>query len=176
MSYRPGSLMEAHKQAEIERQRRAAGIHQEDFMPNFGPYPDHDKLQNSEPMFPGKVIMNASIGPQLTLFASKSFVADVMNEVFNECVKLREEGQKEYAGGDNAFGNFVRIAQDLEVTPEHVLYVYMKKHIDGIVAHIKGHKSQREDVRGRINDTIVYLTILRAMVETREPRTLSPQK
>lgn len=160
-------------------------------MPYFGPYPepspetiasalksyDPSKMQNYKNYVRTKIEEQAmGQEPQLTLFANKSFVADVMYEVFNECVKLREEGQKEYAGGDNAFGNFVRIAQDLEVTPEHVLYVYMKKHIDGIVAHIKGHKSQREDVRGRINDTIVYLTILRAMVETREPRILSPQK
>jgi hypothetical protein len=46
-----------------------------------------------------------------------------------------------------------------------VLWVYARKHIDGIVAYLQGHKSQREDVRGRINDLIVYCIILRAMIE-----------
>ena len=39
------------------------------------------------------------------------------------------------------------------------------KHIDGIASHIKGHTSQREDVRGRLTDAIVYLCILWGMIE-----------
>ena len=39
------------------------------------------------------------------------------------------------------------------------------KHIDGIIAYINGHESQRESITGRINDAIVYLCILRGMVE-----------
>ena len=42
---------------------------------------------------------------------------------------------------------------------------YMLKHIDGIAAFVKGHKSQREDVRGRITDCIVYLMLLWGMIE-----------
>jgi hypothetical protein len=42
------------------------------------------------------------------------------------------------------------------------------KHIDGIASHIKGHKSQREDVRGRLTDAIVYLTILWGMIESED--------
>ena len=43
--------------------------------------------------------------------------------------------------------------------------VYFLKHVDGISAHVKGHKSQREDVTGRITDAIVYLCLLRGMIE-----------
>ena len=46
--------------------------------------------------------------------------------------------------------------------------VYLLKHIDGITAYLSGHKSQREDVRGRIKDAIVYLMLLWAMIEERE--------
>ena len=42
---------------------------------------------------------------------------------------------------------------------------YMLKHIDGIAAYVKGHKSQREDVTGRITDCIVYLMLLWGMIE-----------
>ena len=42
---------------------------------------------------------------------------------------------------------------------------YMLKHVDGIAAYVKGHKSQREDVRGRITDCIVYLMLLWGMIE-----------
>ena len=43
--------------------------------------------------------------------------------------------------------------------------VYLLKHIDGIMAYINGHKSQREGVEGRITDAIVYLLLLRGMVD-----------
>jgi hypothetical protein len=37
--------------------------------------------------------------------------------------------------------------------------------MDGIIAHVDGHSSQREDVRGRITDAIVYLCLLWGMIE-----------
>tara|TARA_Y100001938_G_C7856425_1_gene313380 strand:+ start:263 stop:400 length:138 start_codon:yes stop_codon:yes gene_type:complete len=40
--------------------------------------------------------------------------------------------------------------------------------VDGVMSYIKGHKSQREDVRGRITDIIVYLMLLWGMVEEDE--------
>ena len=93
-------------------------------------------------------------------------LANVMDKVFEECRGLRQEGQKEYAHDtDNAMANFERIANALEMDRKQILWVYAAKHIDGIVAHINGHKSQRESVYGRINDLIVYAIILRAMIE-----------
>lgn len=76
---------------------------------------------------------------------------------------LRQAGQKEYAGGENAFGNFERLAAKLQLPREKVLWVYLTKHLDGIEAWLNGHKSQREPVTGRIEDAIVYLLLLHAM-------------
>lgn len=91
---------------------------------------------------------------------------NIMNMVFAECQALRDAGQKEYAHSvDNALRNFEQTAADTGITREQVLFIFMKKHIDGISAYIKGHKSQRESVTGRINDSIVYLCLLRCMVE-----------
>jgi len=97
-------------------------------------------------------------------------VAELFRAVFeNEIMALREAGQKEYARKKaNAFANFERIADDLSglgITREAVLWVYARKHIDGIASYLEGHDSQREDVRGRINDLIVYLLLLRAMID-----------
>jgi hypothetical protein len=46
--------------------------------------------------------------------------------------------------------------------------VYLLKHIDGISSFVNGHESQREDVRGRITDAIVYLCLLWGMVESKK--------
>jgi hypothetical protein len=92
----------------------------------------------------------------------------VMDQVFNECEALREAGQAEYAGGEDTFGNFNRLAQRLGVDRKQVLLTYLAKHQDGVDSYVRGHKSQREDVRGRINDQIVYLCLLRGMIEEEE--------
>lgn len=97
---------------------------------------------------------------------SKREVAELMTRMYNEEQETREDGQKEYAHDDsNALANFERVAQRLNITREQVLLVYLLKHVDGIVAWVGGHRSQREDVRGRIKDCRVYLTLLRAMAD-----------
>ena len=79
---------------------------------------------------------------------------------------MRAAGQKEYARkSDNAFANFERVGDNLDLNKKEVLLVYMLKHVDGVCSYVKGHKSQREDVRGRITDLIVYLCLLWGMIE-----------
>ena len=93
-------------------------------------------------------------------------MADVMEKVFEECKALRAAGQAEYAHQeDNAFANFERVAERTGLSRETALLVYAEKHIDGIHSWVQGHRSQRENVRGRINDLIVYMCLLRGMVD-----------
>jgi hypothetical protein len=87
-------------------------------------------------------------------------------EIIPAIMRTRDAGQKEYAHErKNVFANFERIARTLDVSREKVLMTYLLKHIDGISAYIKGYKSQRESVKGRITDAIVYLMLLWAMSE-----------
>lgn len=97
-------------------------------------------------------------------------MAIVMNSVFCKAEEYRAAGQEEYAHDeDNAFRNFESIAEDLDLTREQVLLVYLLKHMDGIVAHFaKGTEEQREDIQGRIVDAIVYLTLLSGMKVDRD--------
>ena len=89
-----------------------------------------------------------------------------MKGILSEVQQTRDSGQKEYAHTENnVFANFERVANTLNIEREKVLMTYLLKHIDGIVAHIDGHQSQREEVTGRITDAIVYLMLLWGMVE-----------
>tara|TARA_R100001443_G_C3260655_1_gene155524 strand:+ start:19 stop:378 length:360 start_codon:yes stop_codon:yes gene_type:complete len=95
------------------------------------------------------------------------------NQLFKVFLKqvtdTRDAGQKEYAHDiENVFANFERVAKSLDITREKALMTYLLKHIDGIKAYVKGHESQRESVKGRITDAIVYLFLLWAMVEENE--------
>lgn len=78
---------------------------------------------------------------------------------------MRDNGQKEYARKiDDVHANFKRISAYTGVPPAKVMMVYLMKHIDGINAYIDGHKSQREDVEGRIIDVQVYLFLLQGYI------------
>jgi len=90
----------------------------------------------------------------------------LMDQIWKEIKRTRDSGQKEYAHDeDNVFANFERSASLLDIPRDKALMVFLLKHIDGISAYVKGHKSQREDVTGRITDAIVYLCLLRGMIE-----------
>jgi hypothetical protein len=98
---------------------------------------------------------------------TKDDVAKWMDKVYHEEIQtLRKAGQAEYAHDDDApFRNFEADSRDLGMSREMALIIFARKHMNGIVAYIRGHRSQREDVRGRINDVIVYMFILRCMIE-----------
>ena len=91
---------------------------------------------------------------------------NLMELIFKKINKTRKAGQEEYAREKkNAFANFERVGSNLNIDRKKVLLVYLLKHIDGISAYVDGHESQREDVRGRITDVIVYLCLLWGMIE-----------
>ena len=88
------------------------------------------------------------------------------NEIMPAIGDMRDAGQKEYAQDiDEIFANFHRIAEAMEVDRKKVLMTYLLKHVDGISSFVKGHKSQREDITGRITDCIVYLMLPWGMVK-----------
>jgi hypothetical protein len=89
---------------------------------------------------------------------------DAVPQMLREILDLFDCGQKEYAHDEkDAFANFKRIGKEIGIAARQVLWVYALKHRDGIQAHMDGHKSQREDVRGRINDLYVYCILDIAM-------------
>jgi len=95
--------------------------------------------------------------------------------ILEKVSETRSSGQLEYAHDeDEVFANFNRVSDLLEEDRKKVLMTYLLKHIDGIAAYVKGYKSQREDVRGRITDTIVYLILLWGMIEEETERPGAP--
>lgn len=96
-------------------------------------------------------------------------MATLMQKIFASCMETREQGQKEYAHKEaEAFTNFIEAGAEVGVDRKVAWFVYFFKHYKGMTAYIKGHKSQREDVRGRIKDMIVYLCLLWGMIDDEE--------
>ena len=84
--------------------------------------------------------------------------------VGNRLIQLSKTKGAEYAGNDNAFANFERLSTSLGLTREQVLMVYLTKHLDGINNWVKTRKEFSEPIEGRIEDAILYLHLLHAMV------------
>jgi len=98
-------------------------------------------------------------------------MAKLIDRIFTKIQKTREAGQKEYARNeDNAFANFERVAEQLNISKTKVLMTYLLKHIDGINSYTNGHKSQREDITGRLTDAIVYLCLLWGMISDKKAK------
>ena len=96
----------------------------------------------------------------------KKEVDKLIEEIFEKVKEIRDAGQEEYARDtDNVFANFERVASFTGTTREKALLTYMIKHIDGLCAYADGHRSQREDVRGRLTDIIVYCLLMWGMVD-----------
>jgi hypothetical protein len=60
------------------------------------------------------------------------------DELFKECVTLmRNSKGKEYANSTSRFGNFDRLATELDLTSPQVAWVYAKKHLDSLAQAIR---------------------------------------
>ena len=83
---------------------------------------------------------------------------------------MRDAGQKEYARTeDDVHANFKRVGEYLNISPEKAILVYLLKHVDGITAYVDGHRSQREEIEGRIIDAVVYLFLLWGLLDEKKP-------
>ena len=90
------------------------------------------------------------------------------NELLEIVVETREEGQKEYAhDNNNVFLDFDSTAKLINVSPEKVLFCHLNKHIRGISKYLQDGEKQRDDIQGRIVDSMVYLSLLSGMIKKR---------
>lgn len=87
---------------------------------------------------------------------------------------------EEYARSeDDQLANFKRQAAEFGLQPEQVLAIYLNKHLDSIKTYIK-HKTPTsiyalaEPIEGRIDDAILYLLLLKAMVIEQNEKELNP--
>jgi hypothetical protein len=93
-----------------------------------------------------------------------------------EIIELRKAKAIDYSETDDAFLTVRRVAQDSGMKPEQVLHVFMTKHYDAVRKYLIHPGKTTEPIEGRINDLIVYLILIKAILsERRSAKTnLSP--
>ncbi len=88
----------------------------------------------------------------------------LLNRIHEEEIAIGKTKGKEYTQGDR-LDNFKRLAQELNISPEKVLWVYLKKHMDSISNWVKAGETLSEPIESRILDARVYLALLWGLVE-----------
>ena len=86
-----------------------------------------------------------------------------------EIVAMRDTKGKEYANGEDRFGNFNRTAANKSITRLQVAGVFLDKHLDAINSYVKNGKVfSTENIRGRFIDAILYLELMAGMAAEEE--------
>lgn len=85
----------------------------------------------------------------------------IFQYIWKEIKKIRETKGYDYTlGTKDANRNFKKVAENLGLEPETVLWVYLEKHLDAIRTWIKSKRLKGEGIETKILDCINYLGIL----------------
>ena len=89
----------------------------------------------------------------------------LMGNTFGNLTKLSASKGLEYSGETDRLANFKDQAKLLGfATPIQVLGVYLNKHLGSINKFIAGGTASSEPIEGRIDDAILYLVLLKALI------------
>jgi hypothetical protein len=92
---------------------------------------------------------------------------DLFHETVNNLGVLSSTKGIEYAGDVDRLSNFKRLGKELDMDPERVLWVYLTKHLDAIRSYLRANCTLSEPIEGRIDDAILYLILLKGLIQER---------
>lgn len=93
---------------------------------------------------------------------------EMRDEVIETIFELNTKKGADYAGDEDALGNFKDAARMLGISPEQVWAVYAHKHISAIMSFCQKGQVESEPIEGRIHDVMVYCVLLLGLIEDRK--------
>lgn len=104
---------------------------------------------------------------------NKHQFVSLLENTYKSLLELTATKGEEYSRDVDQLANFKRQSVELGISPEQVLQVYLNKHLDSIKSFIKTQKVLSEPIEGRIDDAILYLILLKGLLEDgRNPQNL----
>lgn len=93
----------------------------------------------------------------------------LMEATFTRLKDLTNTKGREYSGDEDRCRNFKQEGEELGLHPAAILGVYMAKHYSAVKTHIKDlqkgiERDMSEPIEGRIDDMILYLILLKALL------------
>jgi hypothetical protein len=99
----------------------------------------------------------------------------LIDEFYQANIQVMKSKGEEYAGSDDKFANFKRLAELQQISTLSIWFTYFTKHFDSLTSFIrrvnKGESipeieaTLSEPISGRIGDMINYLFILKGMID-----------
>src|SRR5690606_34800971 len=89
---------------------------------------------------------------------------EIVEQTFERIRELTASKGEEYSRDEDQLANFKRGAKDADISPRQVWVVFFNKHIDAIKTWVRDGKEGSEPIEGRIDDAILYLILLKAIV------------
>ena len=95
----------------------------------------------------------------------KSDFQKVLRDTHTNMLRLTASKGQEYSRDEDQLANFKRCAAECDITMQQAWSVLFTKHIDAIKFFIKNGRELSEPIEGRIDDAILYLILLKAIVQ-----------
>lgn len=127
------------------------------------------RLKNNTASFLDNVGLPFPVPPVPKTYSHVRY-AKLVEETITKLKYLSAVKGGEYAGDEDRLANFRRNSERLGMSMEAVWAVYAMKHVDSILQYVKdinaGRTRERsEPLSGRADDIIVYMLLLKAMLE-----------
>lgn len=105
--------------------------------------------------------------------------AQLLESTFTQLQHLTATKGAEYAHDADQLANFKRLGSSLSMHPSAVLLVYLAKHMDAVTAYVAAlnigtQPIESEPISGRIDDAILYLVLLKALLQCQASGMPSP--
>lgn len=91
-------------------------------------------------------------------------IADLIDQTLGDIHDLNDSKGREYASEADGLANFKNRAEQMGITPLQVWGIFYGKHSDAIFSYLKRGEVLSEPIEGRIDDAILYLVLLKALV------------
>ena len=93
------------------------------------------------------------------------FIETIIKATMEKILEINKTKGEEYSGVDDVCKNFKRQAELLNLDPKLIWAVYVNKHWDAIMSHVKSGKVLSEPIENRIDDVILYLLLYKAIIK-----------
>ena len=126
--------------------------------------PEGDLLEQAQEKVDSAPVL--ALAPKSEGYGKGKFTS-LLNETFEGIFKLTNTKGEEYSRSDDQLGNFRRSAAEARLTMEQVWLVFFNKHVDSIKSYVAngGKVKSTESIGSRIDDAILYLILLKAIIE-----------
>lgn len=91
-------------------------------------------------------------------------------EFFSNCMKLLNRKGRDYTTDGDAFKNTLTIAEEVGISPEKVIWIYLRKHLSAIQRYILSESLESEPIEGRLQDAVNYLALLHVLIKCKKPK------